>query len=438
MAKNLTNGLVLDLAMENLENFAPPREEVTNSGATLTTDQLNRDNQARDFNGSSDYIGISSIPNDNGTTGTIFIRAYVETSNQSILYSNMLTTGRQELMFSVNNGSTLSRYIVLQIYDGGSVYLLYEGSENFTLNEWHTFTVTQGGSTAKLYLDGKLIPGAYRYSSGNEGQWKSNISPTTTRVGSTQNSSYSQYYNGKVSNVKEYNRELDATEVLQLHNDTVVEYQGLFEDCVGYWDFNKDAKDIINQNDGTVTGATLTTDRFGIANHAYSFDGTDDEFRVQSIGETATNLTVAFWSQLTTPETMLVVRDSSISGSTTMIRWSSTSVYLRDQSDTSTSFSYTPTSDNDFHFFVIWYDGTTFKIYEDGVEKNSGTFSAATFNLDDISYGYDQYGGGRAYSEMKGGEIFLYKRALSLGELSNLYSLTKYNYIYPKMQKVKE
>ena len=44
---------------------------------------------------------------------------------------------------------------------------------------------------------------------------------------------------------------------------------------VGYWGFNGNANDESgNGNNGTVNGATLTTDRFGNSNGAYSFDGT--------------------------------------------------------------------------------------------------------------------------------------------------------------------
>ena len=41
---------------------------------------------------------------------------------------------------------------------------------------------------------------------------------------------------------------------------------------VGYWPFNGNANDESgNGNDGTVNGATLTTDRFGNSNSAYEF-----------------------------------------------------------------------------------------------------------------------------------------------------------------------
>jgi hypothetical protein len=46
---------------------------------------------------------------------------------------------------------------------------------------------------------------------------------------------------------------------------------------VGWWPFNGNANDESgNGNNGTVNGATLTTDRNGVANSAYSFDGIND------------------------------------------------------------------------------------------------------------------------------------------------------------------
>ena len=53
--------------------------------------------------------------------------------------------------------------------------------------------------------------------------------------------------------------------------------QGLDQGLVGWWKFSGDATDSSgNGNDGTVNGATLTTDRHGQANRAYSFDGVND------------------------------------------------------------------------------------------------------------------------------------------------------------------
>ena len=53
---------------------------------------------------------------------------------------------------------------------------------------------------------------------------------------------------------------------------------------VGYWPFNGNANDQTpNGNNGTVNGATLTTDRFGNANSAYNFDGINDYIQINNI-----------------------------------------------------------------------------------------------------------------------------------------------------------
>lgn len=66
---------------------------------------------------------------------------------------------------------------------------------------------------------------------------------------------------------------------------------------VGWWPFNGNANDESgNINNGTVNGATLTTDRNGLANAAYSFDGSTNYI---SVNDNATldvsNVTVSAW-----------------------------------------------------------------------------------------------------------------------------------------------
>jgi hypothetical protein len=65
---------------------------------------------------------------------------------------------------------------------------------------------------------------------------------------------------------------LAFTTVLSAQIPNYVPANGL----VGWWPFNGNANDESgNGNNGTVNGATLTTDRFGVANKAYGFDGND-------------------------------------------------------------------------------------------------------------------------------------------------------------------
>ncbi len=66
---------------------------------------------------------------------------------------------------------------------------------------------------------------------------------------------------------------------------------------VGYWPFCGNANDLSgNGNNGTVNGATLTNDRFGLANSAYSFDGVNDFVQCTQSGISGNHsVTVSFW-----------------------------------------------------------------------------------------------------------------------------------------------
>ncbi len=66
---------------------------------------------------------------------------------------------------------------------------------------------------------------------------------------------------------------------------------------VGWWPFNGNANDESgNGNNGTVNGATLTSDRFGNGNKAYSFDGIDDFIQTSYSGILNNqSRTISFW-----------------------------------------------------------------------------------------------------------------------------------------------
>jgi hypothetical protein len=66
---------------------------------------------------------------------------------------------------------------------------------------------------------------------------------------------------------------------------------------VGWWPFNGNANDESgNGNNGTVNGATLTADRNGVANKAYSFDGVNDYINCINSGVTGnSSRSVSFW-----------------------------------------------------------------------------------------------------------------------------------------------
>lgn len=75
---------------------------------------------------------------------------------------------------------------------------------------------------------------------------------------------------------------------------------------VAWYPFNGNANDAAGTNHGTVNGATLTTDRFGNASSAYSFDGVNDNIIFSAPWTTATdNFSIVAWIKRTNGFTVL-------------------------------------------------------------------------------------------------------------------------------------
>ncbi len=73
---------------------------------------------------------------------------------------------------------------------------------------------------------------------------------------------------------------------------------GIWQNLVAYYPFNGNANDASgNGNHGGVNGASLATDRFGMASQAYYFDGTSNYIEIPASTNTfgSTNYTVAMW-----------------------------------------------------------------------------------------------------------------------------------------------
>ena len=76
---------------------------------------------------------------------------------------------------------------------------------------------------------------------------------------------------------------------------------------VGWWPFSGNANDLSgNGNNGTLNGPTLTTDRFGQSNKAYSFDGVNDFISLPNILPVQLG-TISFWFQTNSSNDQILV-----------------------------------------------------------------------------------------------------------------------------------
>jgi hypothetical protein len=76
---------------------------------------------------------------------------------------------------------------------------------------------------------------------------------------------------------------------------------------IASYPFTGNANDAIGVNHGTVNGATLTTDRFGNANSAYSFDGVNDKITAPIATNVTSNYSLSGWVKLNSNNTAQVL-----------------------------------------------------------------------------------------------------------------------------------
>lgn len=113
------------------------------------------------------------------------------------------------------------------------------------------------------------------------------------------------WLHGAIDDIRIYNRALTEEEIYGLHELDSTPPPPPFdpdEGLVAYYPFNGNANDESgNEYDGTVNGATLTEDRFGSRDMAYSFDGDDSILLDDGLKEFAPTsyqgLTFSFWSK---------------------------------------------------------------------------------------------------------------------------------------------
>ena len=159
---------------------------------------------------------------------------------------------------------------------------------------------------------------------------------------------------------------------------------------VGYWPFNGNANDESgNGNNGTVNGATLTADRFGVANSSYSFNGGSSN-SISIPDNAAFNTTQGTWS--------LWVKTTSVSGGNgygIMGKGSNTTsnIGIQEyqnhiggkiswQSGAATAFGCGTylVNDGNWHSYIITWDGANINGYFDGVLCGTGTYPGANLS----------------------------------------------------------
>jgi hypothetical protein len=256
----------------------------TVNGATLTTDRFGNANSAYSFDGVDDFI---TVPSGAFLAYTISVWVKFDSSPSDrgvVTFSNGSSAaspfGAWSHQIRTNSTGNFRHYSVVP----GAVNL--DGSTVASQNEWYHVAISADATgQMKLYVNGVpdatpvntagLWTGGTHFHFGNGSGFGANL------------------LNGAIDEVKIFNTQLSDAEVLADFNDTTTPPSS---SPIAYYPFNGNANDAAGSNNGTVNGATLTTDRFGNPNSAYSFDGVNDVISFNSPFTTSTdNFTITAW-----------------------------------------------------------------------------------------------------------------------------------------------
>jgi hypothetical protein len=199
---------------------------------------------------------------------------------------------------------------------------------------------------------------------------------------------------------------------------------------VGYWPFNGNANDESgNGNNGTVNGATLTTDRNGNLNSAYNFENSTIEVSHNpSLGFTPTaSFSVSFWFNKTTSSLVYHFmgkrpnRGSSfnwqVAGRTNDTSFgSSLGIGLYNG-----AISPNGQVNGIWTFLTGIYNNGLWSLYENGQLVVSNTFIASADNICSLTFGNS---GNFEFYQGKLDDIGIWNRALNQQEITNLYKST--------------
>ncbi len=269
-------------------------------------------------------------------------------------------------------------------------------------------------------------------------------STTYNRVGSDQSSAF---FNGSIDEVRIYNRALTANEISQLYQSgaaklNVSPTKYLTSGLVGYWTMDGNnvnwatgkVTDSSGQgNSGYVTNmATSTGVAIGKIGQALKFDGSDDYVEVpDNASLKPTSISVETWVRPAAglgSQAAQVKKTSDSNGFS--LEGSLISFWVNVNGTWRSSGAALPSAmvANQWYHCVGTYDGVNIKVYVNGELKNTGNYPGSiTWATSLLNIGRDPIRPTEAARMWNGliDDVRIYNRALSTGEVLNLYNAGK-------------
>ena len=420
----------------------------TVSNAILTTDRFGKTNSAYAFNGTSARIITSKIPN---LSSDYTISAWLNTTSLNRGWGTII-----DCRTSTSAGiglEALESKIYFTISSG--VYNPFPTNFLLQANEWVHVVAVHAGTQNLIYINGVLD---------NTQTYTQNLLPTTEPFvigdrGVTP-SGPGNYFSGKLDDIGVWSRALSPAEITNVFKAPVTAniIQANTTICAGspitlsvdtigfpnasptlpanlqtgliaYYPFNGNANDESgNANNGTVNGATLTSDRFGNANKAYRFNGVNNNITANPLTQITNQISFSLWSKNRTNGSGfaykgLITNQNNTSAGFLLQTVSSGLEYdfvIAAGGGYHDLYGTTARAYDTWEHLVCTFDGSIMKLYKNGVLDATGTIGSYALASTELLYI-----GSRFLTEYFEGDlddIAIYNRALSPTEVQELYN----------------
>lgn len=417
LAQIPTNGLVAYYSFNgNASENSGNNYVATVNGATLTTNRFNIANSAYYLNGQSDYISTQyqGILGNQSRSICIWAKlATINSENPLVMYGSSTSvdggTDRYlcQVMSNPSKGASIDN-------DGSRIIM-----QSAVDTAWHfyvwTYDVNDGASisSVKMYVDGVLLVNKLEnyipFPAAGQINTKADVNVTFGKAINT-------YFNGKLDDIRIYNTAITANDVSALYNEST--------SClVAHYPFTGNASDASgNGNDATVSQATLTTDRFGAANSAYSFNGTSSYIN-STFPAISNNSTITFWFYTNALYSNGPNFLETSSGYCEINLNNGTLDYVQNLSAGNAyvnSGALNPATLGNWHFVAIKYATDSLSIFVDGVKKNVTKTTGTLTPISSLLLGKRPNNTG--YFNGKLDDIKVYGCGLSAADISSLFN----------------
>jgi gliding motility-associated-like protein len=417
----------------------------TVSNASLAADRCGKANSAYSFNGTNAYIEIpTSTLQTQYYSYSMWINADVIPGSGLYTYPFAIGVSGSGQNIALTNNSMNGWSAGASNSGSPSLSLLAKGCQP-TTNKWYHVVLIRDTNKIKLYINGSLNvhdPG-YSGSSATTGGNSPTYGTSPRAFFGSRDLTSGYYFKGLVDDVRIYNRVINAFEIDSLYREKPCFFNGQNPYHVAQYNFSGNANDSRGGNHGTVNGASLTTDRFGISNSAYQFTASSSNYiSIPPCPFLLNNYSYSVWVKLSTSpasgsayiylsigsnaDQNMQVENNQNNGAMGYLTGFTLTAYMKNGSTVSTGgvASGTLPSNSVWYHVVCTRDNNYFKVYVNGCLVSTSTSYSGALPYYGTSTMAARIGARQSGSKYFNGaldDVGIYSKVLSANEIARLY-----------------